>query len=183
MLLMDNLLAKAYELAVTSTDRSNQNGAVLLSANGLQIIGMGANNFPNGVAFTEERATTRPLKYHYYEHAEAWAIHDAAREGKATFGSIMVCPWAACSPCARAMIVAGVAKLYVHKQRMLMTPDRWISDVWEALNMIREAGIIVEEFDGPVNGSSVLVNGELWSPQSAPQTKRTVNWSTPMTTE
>lgn len=182
MLLVDNPLAKAYELAEASSDRSNQNGAVLLSADGQRIIGMGRNDFPPGVEFTEERATTRPKKYRYYEHAERWAVYNAALKGKTTEGSIMVCPWAACADCARALICAGVAKLIVHKQRMLMTPDRWIDDVTEALEMIKEAGIVIEEFDGPVGGPRVLVNGELWLPSDEPQAIGVGNWFTSMTT-
>ena len=69
-----DMLAHAYALALGSSDESNQNGAVLVDADGL-IAGLGPNDFPPGVEWTKERATTRPKKYLYYEHAEAWAIH------------------------------------------------------------------------------------------------------------
>jgi len=160
-----SLLGRAYDAAATSTDNSNQNGALLVDSNTLNVLGVGANNFPDKVSFTEDRATTRPTKYRYYEHAERWAIFNAARQGSVVKGSCMICPWAACCDCARAMIVSGVSVLHMHQQRMEMTPDRWKDDVNEALNMLMEAGVFLKYYDGQVYSDvPILVNGELWSP-------------------
>lgn len=165
-------LSKAYELAATSTDQSNQNGAILVDPVTTKPIGKGANNFPRDVDWTEERATQRPTKYRYYEHAERWAVYDAARQGNKVEGSHMVCPWAACCDCARSLIVSGVAVLYLHHQRMLMTPDRWKDDVNEALNMLVEAGVILRYYSEPVTAvTPVLVNGVRWSPLDKPVTE------------
>jgi deoxycytidylate deaminase len=169
-------LAQAYKFALGSSDQSNQNGAVLVDAEG--VIGCGKNDFPKGVKWTEERATTRPKKYRYYEHAEAWAIHEAACDGYATRGSTLYCPWAACANCARAIIVARVAKLIVHEQRMAMTPPRWLDDTQEAHDMMIEAGVEIEVFSGPIDAEPILVNGVLWSPKDEP--KMGGNWNTPM---
>lgn len=158
-------LARAYHVASASSDRSNQNGALLVGRDG-RLIGEGCNDFCEGVVFTEARATTRPTKYRYYEHAERRAVFAAARKGKIVDGATMFCPWAACCPCARALIDSGVRFLVLHEQRMKMTPERWLDDVNQALEMLEEGGIEISYFSGPVKGPSVIVNGELWSPTS-----------------
>jgi dCMP deaminase len=176
-IIIANRLAKAYALAATSKDKSNQNGAILLEPTTLEVIGEGANNFPPLVEFNEARATKRPMKYHYFEHAERWAVYDAARKGNRVEGSHMVCPWAACCDCARSLIVAGVTAVYLHQQRMEMTPDRWKDDVNEALNMLYEAGVFVHYFDGPVFGPRVIVNGIEWEPSDQPFGVEYGNWA------
>jgi dCMP deaminase len=171
-------MSQAYQAATGSSDSSNQNGAVLVDPNTLTPIGVGANNFAPGVDFTLQRATERPAKYRYYEHAERWAVYDAARQGKPTAGTHMVCPWAACCDCARSLIVAGVSVLYLHQGRMLMTPDRWKDDVNEALNMLMEAGVLVRYFDGQVAGCDPIhVNGIFWNPFDTPITDDFGNWA------
>lgn len=159
-------LAQAYDIARSSSDRSNQNGAVIVNLidDDFKIIGQGANNFPAGVEWTEERATTRPKKYQYYEHAERWAIYNAAYNGLTTNGAILICPWAACADCARAVIVAGIDTVIVHKQRMDTTPERWRASIDEAFQMWREAGVNLHQFDGPVDTGPIIANGEEWSP-------------------
>jgi len=169
-------LRKAYDLARTSSDSSNQNGAVLINPETHYVRGEGANNFPNGVAFTDQRAEQRPAKYRYYEHAERWAVYDAAKKGEQVEGCHMICPWAACCDCARSLIVSGVYALYMHQQRMDMTPDRWKDDVNEALNMLSEAGVVLRYFDGPIAAQDVLVNGQHWSPMDQP-VRDSGNWA------
>lgn len=172
-------LANAYALARQSKDKSNQNGAILLPVN--DEMSTGINNFPPGVKFTDDRATTRPTKYRYFEHAERAAVYLAARVGKATYGSTVYCPWASCCDCARSMICAGVANLVVHHERMQMTPERWIDDVNEALSMLKESGIKIHYYEGIVKAQPVLVNGELWSPDSPVQ--KSGNWFVGMNDE
>lgn len=157
-------LANSYNIARMSKDSSNQLGATLVSATG-EIIGTGVNNFAIGVDFTTERAETRPDKYRYFEHAERSSIYQAARAGVKVYGATMYCPWSACCDCARGIINSGVLRLVMHTQRMSMTPPRWKDDVNEALQMMDDAGVTLEYFDGPITGCpDVIVNGELWSP-------------------
>ncbi len=165
-------MSKAYAVAANSLDKSNQVGAVLVNPRTTEEISSGVNNFPPGVVWNEDRATKRPMKYRYCEHAERWAIFEAAKQGKKVGGSHMVCPWAACCDCARAMIVSGVEVFYLHHQRMLMTPDRWKDDMNEALNMLMEAGVLIRYHNGPVTAvTPVLVNGVRWSPMDKPITE------------
>lgn len=160
-------LKNAYSVALQSRDTSNQNGSVLVSAKG-EIIGTGVNNFAIGVEFTRERAEIRPDKYRYFDHAERSSIYQAARAGSKVFGSTLYCPWAACCGCAIAIINTGVHTLVMHRERMNMTAERWKDDINEALSMLKEAGVILLYYQGPIHCcASVLVNGELWNPADA----------------
>lgn len=174
--LAEQYLANAYALALQSRDTSNQNGAVLIGANGDNTpIATGVNNFPPGVKFTAERSEQRPAKYLYFEHAERGALYQASRINKAVFGSTMYCPWAACCDCARGLICSGVKYLVMHHERMQMTPARWLDDVNVALTMLKEAGVQLHYFRGPIQASALLVNGELWKPDQ-PVLEENGNW-------
>ena len=169
-------LANAYAIAGQSRDQSNQNGSVLINAAGENTpIATGVNNFPPGVKFTEARSESRPEKYRYFGHAERNAIYQAARSGKAVYGSTMYCPWAACCPCARALICSGTKHLVMHHERMQMTPERWLEDVNEALSMLEEAGVQLHYFDGPIKAPCVIVNGDMWYPDQ-PAFGKNTNW-------
>lgn len=174
--MIETFLAEAYCIARQSRDPSSQNGAVLVSSTG-EFISNGNNNFPVGVEFTEERATERPKKYRYFEHAERYALFNAARGGSSDiYGSTMYCPWAACCDCARAIICMGVQHLVMHQERMDMTPERWVDDVNEALTMMAEAGVELHYHSGPINNAPrILANGELWDPADPP-VKESGNW-------
>lgn len=161
-----SLLMQAYNIAQQSPDNSNQNGAILVNDN--QVIGAAYNDFPQGIKFTSERSSTRPEKYRYFEHAERNAILMAARHGKRVKGATMYCPWASCCPCARAIIQSGVKRLVVHWSRMVMTPDRWIAEVDQAWEMMKEAGIEIVSILEPIYAASILVNGISWTPTQDP---------------
>lgn len=75
-----------------------------------------------------------------------------------------MCPWAACSDCARAIAMSGIRKVIVHQQRMDMTPERWKASVEVGLNIIRKCGAVIEYVDAKIGGNPIIVNGELWYP-------------------
>lgn len=171
-------LIECYKLAQNSRDLSSQNGAMLFDREG-NFMGRGWNDFPAKVQWTEERATTSPIKYEYTEHAERNAIFDAClslANGSYPFvdepfnGCQMVCPWAACADCARPIVIFGVEHLYVHKQRMDLTSQgahaaEWNDKVQRALNMMLEAGVEIHYHDGWLEGApSVRADTKLWSP-------------------
>jgi dCMP deaminase len=169
-------LRAAYEAAAHSLDPSNQNGAVLVGQLG-KVLSDGENNFAKGVKFTDERARLRPQKYRYFEHAERNAIYTAARLGNKVAQSTMYCPWAACCDCARGIIQSGVKTLVMHKERMAMTPERWADDVNEALAMLVEAQVVLEYYEGPIEGAGgVFVNGTMWNPSAPPKDKNQGNY-------
>ncbi|KKS96251.1 MAG: Deoxycytidylate deaminase [Microgenomates group bacterium GW2011_GWC1_43_13] len=78
-------LRQAYEFAAkNSTDRSTQNGAILVDGSG-RVVAWGTNCFPKGVVESPERLE-RPAKYLYVVHAEHASILYAARNGVKTEG-------------------------------------------------------------------------------------------------
>ncbi len=167
MILMkpEQYLYNAYCIARQSKDKENQHGAVLVSSEG-EIIGMGVNNFAIGVHYNPERCNHLKRDW-YFEHAIRAAIYQAARAGKTVFGSTVYCTWAASTGCVRAIINSGVRRVVFHAARMDVEPGNlWPSDEIEAARgMLREAGVAIEAFTGPVEGCpDILVNGELWNP-------------------
>lgn len=156
-------LRLAYLEAIKhSTDLSTQNGAVIVNPEG-QIIGKGANHFPRGVAETPERLI-RPLKYHYVVHAETGAIYDAARQGHKTQDAIMYSPWAACEDCAKAIIQAGISKLFVHQEAVTQLHEQWQDSIRIALEMFQEAGVAYVLFSTNFGDLELLFNGKTWHP-------------------
>ncbi|MDE1971072.1 MAG: CMP deaminase [Patescibacteria group bacterium] len=156
-------LIKAYELATQSPDPSTQNGAIIVNRHGVYST-EGYNTFPNGVAETPERLI-RPKKYNYIEHAERDAIYRAAKFGIRTLDTTLYCPWFACYDCARAIICSGIAKVVGHQCMYDETPERWKTNVDEALDMLREAGVEIVMFQDPLpTAPKIRFNGELWQP-------------------
>lgn len=165
MLNQQELLRQAYIYASEhSTDPSTQNAALLVNDSG-KILASAANCFPNKVIETPER-WERPLKYKFVEHAERNVIYKAARQGITTEGLFMVCPWAACSDCARAIIQAGIDQVITHTSMMNgNTPEMWQREIEIAKEMFAEAGvnfIISEAVLGTV--PTIRFNGQRFQP-------------------
>lgn len=161
---IQSYMAAAYRLAKLSSDSSCQNGAIILNEN--MVIGGGYNEFPSGVPFDLNKATHRPEKYLYYEHAERAAVYHCAKFGHPALQGTMVCPWACCCDCARSIICSGLSKVIVHAERMAATRDFWQENIKIAWGMLTDAGVEVELYRGPVNASPIRVNGQLWSPDT-----------------
>ena len=128
----------AERAAGFSLDASKQNGAVLAYDDG-RVLSLTAawNQFPMGVQMTEER-WERPLKYRYVEHAERNAVYAAAAMGFPTLGMTLVCPWAACTDCARAIIQSRIVRLVTRER---IPNERWDEEIAIADEMLAEAGV------------------------------------------
>jgi dCMP deaminase len=156
-------LKKAYERALDSKDPSTQNGAIIINGLGF-CLSDGVNRFPTGVEDKPER-WERPLKYKIIEHAERDSIYACAKAGVCTNGHTMVCCWAACADCARGIIQSGIETLVTHKQAADRSPPFWAEEIAIALQMLEEAGVKVEYYDGPIGlEKPVLHSGKLWNP-------------------
>lgn len=160
--IQQDLLKQAYEFAKQSHDQSTQNAAFLVDEDGAIYV-KEINRFPDGVKETAER-WERPLKYKFVEHAERNAVYAAAREGIATKDLVMVCPWAPCSDCARAIIQSGLKKLITHFEAYDRSPDRWKPDIDIALDKLKESGVTLVYFRGKVGVEGMRHSGELWNP-------------------
>ena len=153
---------QAYAWAMESPDPSTQNGAVVVDRWG-KIVAGGVNDFPPGVAQTAER-WERPAKYAYVEHAERSALFNA---GGAARGSTLVCCWAACPDCARAIILHGCQRLVTHAEsRELRGGSSWDEGIAVADQMLAEAGVELVLWRGRlgIEGLQVRRGGEIWTP-------------------
>lgn len=152
------LMQIAYEEAIKSPDESSQNGAIIWKDN--QVV----SRFFNSPVKNTAAIQTRPEKYRVFEHAESGAILSGCSDDVSD--AMMICPWAPCSNCARAIILAGINFLVVHKERMELTPEHWLEDIAFAHKMLAENDVDLLYFSGSVTGAPpILVNGKLWSPE------------------
>ena len=156
-------LKQAYFIATLGPDPSTQNAALLINDHVSCCMLFAVNDFPAGIDYSDERLTS-PLKYNYVEHAERNVIYEAAYQGVSTYDLTMVCPWAACPDCARAIIISGIRELVTHQQALDDTPERWWPAVEIGIDMLREAGVVVTIYDGAVGGPQIRRNGRMWQP-------------------
>jgi dCMP deaminase len=155
-------LRLAYTYAASnSDDQETKNGAVLVCGGEVEVFG--ANRFPDGVAVTPERLQ-RPEKYEYIIHAEQDAIIQAAKNGIATQGLEMFCPWVPCTKCAQLIIQAGIKRVVAHKRAHDKTNERWTASIDKAVAMLEEAGVEYVRADGEIGGVAHLFAGEWWKP-------------------
>lgn len=152
----------SYQVATRSLDPSSQTGAVLISANGLHVIGTGFNHFTPGI---DEKFWhgDKEDKYARVVHAEVSAILSAARAGNKTQGSIMVSPWAACSSCAKTIADAGISRLIRHPHDDNGgAAIRWMTDCLLGDEIMLAAGIEITEI-APIHcGIRMRRDGKLW---------------------
>jgi dCMP deaminase len=155
-------MSLALSAASHSPDPSTQNGAVILGHPETA----DCNRFPVGVAYRDER-WERPLKYRFIEHAERNAIYAAARNGVKTNGGTLVCPWAACSDCARAIVMAGIKTLVRFPMQNDATGNHWHDECAIGDTIMREGGVeIIEEEFRSAQIPNLLRNGKKWDPWS-----------------
>ena len=163
-----SLLREAYRVAgKESNDPSTQNGALIINREG-RVLVSGWNRLPPGIAANPDRLMP-PLKDRCVVHAEQAVICEAARKGVALAGLTLVCPWAACVPCACAIISAGIARLVMHEDAFRKTPYRSRDEVIVARNLFFEAGVEVISCSGAVNDPrldkvKIRFDGAVWYP-------------------
>lgn len=166
------ILREAYKVALKSPDPSTQNGALLArmyswGSSRLEPTSIpntkACNEFPVGVKYTEAR-WERPLKYQVIEHAERNSIYAAAFSGIPTQGLTMVCSWATCADCARAIIQSGITRLVTHKQAYDRSTGAWKDSIAVAFEMLEEAQVEIVFYDGKLNADPIRHSGEIWTP-------------------
>lgn len=151
-----NAMEEALSLAANSPDPSTQNGAVLIGPAGDVICG-DHNHFPKGVRQSPER-WKRPLKYSFVEHAERNVIYSAARQGIPTEGTTIVCPWAACTECARAIVQAGIRTCV----RLPLPGGTWAESIAIGDIIFEESGVHIVTLDlSLIKTSSLRHNGQV----------------------
>jgi dCMP deaminase len=160
-----DFLREAYKFAAeNSPDPSTKTGAVIVRVSNAEILAYGTNHLPRGVTATKEQLADRKWKYEHIIHAETSAIFDAARNGKQTLRRTMYMPWVPCTPCAYAIIDAGLNELVGHKAMIMKTPERWQDSTDYALKLLNDAGVRLRMYDGEIGDVEGLFNGILWKP-------------------
>lgn len=153
------LLRRAYQSAASfSSDRKTQNGAVLLARDGRMVDGY--NHFP----WELDEYPSDAEKGRHMVHAEEHAIVAAARAGICTHGATLICPWAACMPCARMIVSAGVHTLIIHSGMMRRTYPKYVDEIALAHRHMQDAGVSIITFEEEVGSCRNLMNNEQWNP-------------------
>ncbi len=159
----DHWMRVAYRYAALSADPSTQNGALILDENANVGRAASFNHIPLGLTASIER-WDRPTKHAWVEHAERSAIYEMARRGIATAGLTMVCPWAACAECARAIIESDIDHLVVHGPAMDHDDGRWSESIELGHQMLREAGVEIHVLSEQLNCNPIRRDGQLFQP-------------------
>ena len=124
---------KALLTAQRSNDANTQNSALIYdrpdqhNSNGRLLV----STFNSCVL---NRSVEDQKKNYVYEHAERHAIYQAARHGITINNKIMICPWFACSACARAIALSGI-KVVIG---LLYEPDHIHPDWVESIRIGNE---------------------------------------------
>ena len=140
-------LQLAKEVSTWSKDPSTQVGAVLV--NDLQqVVGMGYNGFPRGVA-DDDRLNDRETKYKHVVHAEVNAILQAGHQARYStlyvYPSFMTPP--ICHDCAKVAIQAGVIGIVGYAPNESdPRVQRWKDSISVARGMWDEVGLFMRTY-------------------------------------
>jgi dCMP deaminase len=156
-----NIMRRTYRLANWSGDILTRNGATLVRLQ--EELCCGWNHFVEGFGEFPEHHE-RPMKYNLTEHAERDVIYKAALLHIKTKGTTMVANWAACPPCARAIVLAGISTVVCHRECMDRTPDRWREEIDLGLFILKQGNVEVVQWSGTVGRVENLNNGKIWHP-------------------
>ena len=147
----------AYKQAQQSPDPSTQVGAIIIDANGEVV--SSAYNAP--VVLGLESILPKTI---YMEHAERAAIYEAARRGLATTGLTMICTWASCVECARAIVASGIRTVVRHGDLIKKTPCRWYESINAGNKIFEAGGIEIIEIFGKINAPTIRFDSLPWAP-------------------
>lgn len=162
-------LDQAKFVSTWSKDKSTKTGVVVVNDDNTELV-MGYNGFPRGADDDkDQRRYERPEKYVWTEHAERNAIYKAARLGISLNNCTMYATYFPCVECTRAIIQAGITKLYVEKPDL--NHKTW-GDSWlNAIIMLKECGvkIVWTNVCNSCNG-----DGYLWKDSGHPTHSRDI---------
>lgn len=142
-------------VATRSRDTSSRVGAVVVDPDTQATLSTGYNGMPMGVNDAAPERYERPLKYDFFEHAEANAIHLAARNGTKLAGATIYVTATPCTACARAIIQSGIRTVVIPETCELAL--RW--DPTITMTMFYEAGINVVRHHKV--GAETLISGKV----------------------
>lgn len=101
----------SFHVSEWSKDPSTHVGAVIVNAD-KQVLSMGYNGFPRGVADVPERYNDRDTKLMFVAHAERNALDNAFMDVRGATLYSTLCP---CNECAKSIIQRGIKKVITKK--------------------------------------------------------------------
>lgn len=127
--------------SMKSKDPSTRVGCVIVNPDNT-VASLGFNGFPRGVREDYPERWERDLKYKYVVHAEVNAILSARRSLE---GCSLYIAWCPCNECAKAIIQAGIKKVFVNSKSPEFgnqtLQERWKEPMYIAKTMFEEAGV------------------------------------------
>lgn len=129
----------AYNADLFSKDPNTKVGAIILSDDFSRIHSTGINGFPRKFNDKIEKRWERPTKYLYVAHSEINAICNAARSGTSIDDSVIVVTMFPCMNCTKAIIQAGIKKIYTKKPNF--DDPKWGEEFKISQEMLDEVGI------------------------------------------
>lgn len=150
----------SYWIATKSNDPRTQIGAVLVNDG---YVLMAHNTTTPNIPI--ERVIDNPDdKYYLMEHAERSVIYKAAKYGYSTKNATLYSFWAACSDCARAIVLAGITSVYRHKDLNDKTTLRWSDSTRIGDEILISGGVKIIDYEGKLNAPKILFDSETWEP-------------------
>jgi len=134
-------LTLARHIADWSRDPSTQVGAVIARPN-KSIASLGFNGFPQGIADTEVRLRSPPIKYALVKHAEINALHFCQDQDLDGY-TIYTWPFRPCPQCAGDIIQRGIKRVVT----LSYTPARYAEAFELSALILAEANVELELFD------------------------------------
>lgn len=155
-----DMLREAYLYASTnSTDLTTKTGSVIVRDGNL--VSRGSNEFANNVTVSEKRRIDEKI---YQDHSERNAIYKAARLGIPLENTQMYTTWIPCAVCANAIINTGIDKVVIHYESAIKPKEKWEDELKESLDLMLEAGIVVEMYKGKIGEVEGLFSSKKWEP-------------------
>jgi len=137
----DYFLTIAESVKLKSKDRRTQIGAVIVGED-KEIVSTGFNSFPRGIDDNVEERQVRPEKYFWFEHAERYALYNAARIGVSTKNTTMYLTCGIpCADCARGIISSGIRAIYCKQEDTTKNREHWDEHAKRSVQMFQEAGV------------------------------------------
>jgi dCMP deaminase len=135
----EKLMGLANHIATWSKDPKTKVGAVISDPESNQVIGIGYNGLPRGVADTPERLADKETKLSIIVHAEVNALLNS---NGSTYGKTLYTTHQPCSQCAAKIINAGIKKVYFRY-------DPYFEKRWGhvGVDILREAKVEVIKID------------------------------------
>lgn len=139
----DFYLEMAELVATKSKDASRKVGCVIVDSLH-RVLSIGYNGMPRNVDDNIRERHERPVKCHWFEHAERNAIYNASGIGAKLKGATMYLQNLPCSDCARAIIQVEIVRVIVKSSNIFNDPN-WKESIKYGKEMLKEAGVKVIE--------------------------------------